>query len=946
MITSITKRLICGVGIMLVAGVGLVAQTPQLPALPIDTAVRVGKLENGLTYFIRKNKHPEGRAHFFISQKVGSMQEDESQRGLAHFLEHIAFNGTKNFPGKSMINWLETIGVKFGENLNAYTGFDETVYQIMGAPTARQSTVDSCLLILHDWSSAISLEDKEIDAERGVIQEEWRSRDNGNFRAMSKMIENAFPGNKYGQRMPIGLMEVVRNFKYDELRAYYKKWYRPDLQALIVVGDIDPDKVEATIKRQFADVPKPVNPAPRVYEPVADIDGILASVSTDPEATSTNVSVYFLADPLPQEAKASQIGLVMNYMRSIVSSVISERMGDIVKKPNAPFMGASGYISDFIVAQTKDAFTFSATTSDGKYQTALKALTAEIERLAQYGINKSEYERAKKNYLVSFKKAYDEREKRKNDSFATEYSQYFTQGGYIPGIELEYQMINGIAEQLPVEVLNQMLHETLSKKSNIFISLTGPAKEGIKYPTTEELVKEFEGYREQKVEALKEEVSNTKLIDKMPKAGKVVKEDKSGKFGSTVWTLSNGVEVVLKPTTFKDDEISFYAYRPGGRYTFSKGDELEARVLNSVINLGGLAKFDDSALDKALTGRIAGATPSFGMTSDNISGSTTKADLETMMQLIYLNFTAKRSDKEAFTAWREKAINARKMAESNPMASVQDSILKAVYPTRPDMLSLSVEDYGKINYERAMQLYRDRFATAKGFKFIFVGNIDPAKLRPLVETYLASLPATKVASKPDLNKYPTHRRGVYTHHYTKKQETPMGFVFNLYSGKLPANQRNVMVMDILSDILDQVYVETIREREGGTYGASTSADLAYEPKDVASIQVLFQTDPEKAKRLNAVVNEELQRIAKEGADKAKFDKVITNYEKNFTEKQKENNYWLNQLMSYYFYKRDNVSDYLKTLKSITPQEVGTLLKQLLDQKNTVELMMLPEASKK
>ncbi len=941
-----TKRLVLGVALVFVAVGNSLAQTmPQVPALPIDTAVKVGKLDNGLTYFIRKNKHPEGRAHFYITQKVGSMQEEENQRGLAHFLEHIAFNGTKNFPGKTMINWLETIGIKFGANLNAYTSFDETVYQIMGAPTERQSTVDSCLLILHDWSCGISLEDKEIDAERGVIQEEWRSRDNGNYRVMGKMLENAFPNNKYGLRMPIGLMDVVRNFKYDELRAYYKKWYRPDLQALIIVGDIDPEKVEATIKRQFADVPKPINPAPRVYEPVADIEGILGSVATDPEATSTDVSFNFLFDPLPQELKASQVALVVGYMRGIISSVMGERFSDIVKKPNAPFMGASASFGNYIVAQTKDAFSFSATTSDGKYQAALKALVAEMERLAQFGISKSEYDRAKKNYLVSFKKAYDEREKRKNNSYADEYSHYFSQGGSIPGIELEYQIITSVAEGLPLEAINAMAKELLSKKSNIFVSLTAPQKAGLKYPTATELATEFDSYRSQKVEALKEAVSDTQLISKIPKAGKVVKINKAGKFGSTVWTLSNGVEVIIKPTTFKEDEIRFQAYRPGGRSTFAKKDELESRVINSVINLGGLGKFDDSALDKALTGRIAAASPSIGTTAESLGGSTTKADLETLFQLIYLNFTEKRSDKEAFAAWLEKAINMRKMSESNPMASVGDSITRAVYPNNKELLSLTEEEYRKINYERAMQMYRERFANANGFKFVFVGNIDEAKLRPLVERYLASLPATKVISKADLSKFPKRRTGVYTNHYTKKQETPMGLVFNMYSGKLPVNQRNIVTMDILGDVLDQVYVETIREREGGTYGASTSTSLSYEPKDEASVQVFYQTDPTKATQLNKVVNEELQRIAKEGADKEKFDKVITNYEKNFKENQKENGYWLGQLSSYYFHNRDNIKDYLSILKSITPQEVGALLKQLLDQKNTVEIMMLPEKSK-
>lgn len=946
MLQSIAKR----VGLALVSfaatSVMAMAQAPQMPPLPIDTAVKIGKLDNGLTYIIRQNKLPEGRAHFYIAQKVGSMQEEENQRGLAHFLEHIAFNGTKNFPGKSMTSWLETLGIKFGANLNAYTGFDETVYQIMGAPTARQSVVDSCLLILHDWSSAISLEDKEIDNERGVIQEEWRQRNSGNLRTLTKTLENAFPNHRYGHRMPIGLMDVVRNFKYDELRAYYKKWYRPDLQGIIVVGDIDPVKVEATIKRLFGAIPKPVNAAERVYPSVPNVEGIAASIATDKEAVGTRITISFLGEPTPKEVRASQLGLIQDYLESIIQMVTAERFSDIIKKPNAPFLGASMDMGDFLVARTKSSVDFAAVAADGGYEAALKAIVAEMERLRQFGITKGEYDRAKKNYLTSLKKRYDERDKRKNDAYIEEYTEYFLQGGYIPGVEFEYKTINAIADQIPVEAFNQVLAQQLAQKENIFLSLIGPDKDGIKYPTTEALISEFKAAREQKVEPLKEEVSDTKLIDKAPKAGKIVKEDKQGKFGSTVWTLSNGVQVIIKPTTFKDDEIRFSAKRSGGSSLFAKQDAAEASVLNAVSGLGGLGKFDASALSKALSGRIASAGTSLGLTTDMVYGSSTKADLETMMQLIYLNFTAKRSDKEAFAAYQEKAINMRKMIEANPMGSVSDSLSRAMYPNNPELLSLTEEQIKALRYDRIMQMHNERFANANGFKFVFVGNIDLAVLRPLVETYIASLPATKAVSKADQNKYPKVRKGVYTHHYTKKQETPMGFVFNHYSGTLPVNQRNRMIMNILSDVLDQVYVETIREKEGGTYGASAEASVSYEPAGAASVSVYYQTDPAKAQHLNKIVNEELQRIAKNGAEKAKFDKVIANYEKNFAERQKENGYWQDQLMSYYYDGRDNVGEYLKVLKSITPQEVGTLLKQLLDQKNTIEMMMLPEETKK
>lgn len=940
MLRSIVKRGVLAVACLLAATTVSVAQ--DVPALPIDPAVKIGKLDNGLTYIIRKNQHPEGRAHFYIAQRVGSMQEEESQRGLAHFLEHMAFNGTKNFPGKTMTSWLETIGVKFGANLNAYTAFDQTVYEIMDAPVARRTVVDSCLLILHDWGSAISLEEKEIDAERGVIQEEWRSRNTGNLRVMTKTIEDAFPGLRYGNRMPIGTMEVVRNFKYDELRNYYKRWYRPDLQGIIVVGDIDPDYVEAKIKSLFGGIKVPQGAPERTYLQVPKFQGVRASVATDKEAVGSRVSINFISEAMPKNLRASQAGLVTDYILNIISSVAAERFGDIVKKPNAPFLNASLEHGDFIIDKSQMALSFSAIAADGKSDIALKALVAEAERLAKHGITAGEYDRAKREAMANLKKLYDEREKRKNGAYIEEYTEYFLNGGYIPGIETEYQMLTAIADQIPVTVFNQAIAQALSAKDNIFVSITGPEKEGISYPTAEQLVAKFNEYRALPVEALKEEVSNTKLIDKAPKAGRIVKENKQGKYGSTVWTLSNGIEVVVLPTTHKEDEIRFTAQRSGGTSTFGQKDALELRAMSGVINLGGLGKFDASALGKALSGRIASASAGIGLTSETLGGSSTKADLETMMQLLYLNFTAKRSDKEAFAAYQEKAINMRKMIEANPMGSVSDSIARALYPHNPELQSMTEAEIKAINYERIMQMYQERFGNAHGFKFVFVGNIDLKAFRPLVETYIASLPAKKGIKAADMSKYPQERKGTYTNHYTKKQETPMGFVFDYYSGKLEYSQRNVLAMRILSEVLDQVYVETIREREGGTYGASTDTGLSYERKGQANVQVVFQTDPDKAQRLNQVVNEELQRVAREGADKAKFDKVIANMEKNFAENQKENGYWANQLMTYYYHGLDNHTSYLTTLKAITPAEVGALLKQLLDQKNTIEVMMLPE----
>lgn len=939
-IRSLCCSLIGGLALSLTSMVALAQeQMPAPPPLPMDTALRMGQLDNGLTYFIRRNALPEGRAHFYISQRVGSMQEEESQRGLAHFLEHMAFNGTKHFPGKTMINWLETIGVRFGSNLNAYTGFDETVYNIMNAPVARQTVIDSCVLILRDWSHGISLEEKEIDAERGVIHEEWRSRDNGDMRIYTELFRRAFPGHRYGERMPIGLMDVVRGFKYQELRDYYKRWYRPDLQAVIVVGDIDVDYVEQAIRRTFADVPRPEGAAERTYPPVADHEGILSVVVTDPEASGTSVAISFKTDAMPQAMRASQLGIVEDYIKAVAVAMANERFSDIVKKPNAPFLSASLSLGEFLIARNKDEISFSAVATDGQYKRALEALTMEMERIRQYGFTEGEYRRAVSDLMVGIKAKYNERNKRLNGEFAEEYSNYFVKGGYLTDIDTYYQTMQQFSSVIPVSAINQMMQQTMGK-DNILLVLSAPARAEYTYPTEGELAAEFEAARSLPVEPYRDAVSDQKLMTTTPRPGKVRKVQTEQPLETTVWTLSNGVKVILKPTKHQDDEILVYGRRPGGSLLYAEQYPLEARSLNEVINLGGLADFDDSALSKVLAGRMASVKPAFDDAAETISGSTTVEDLETMMQLLYLNFTAKRSDREAFAAYQEQAKGAIKMARNNPMTPLIDSVRMAIQPSSPFSRPLTEADVDALDYDRIMSIYRERYGDASGFQFVFVGNIDPAVLRPLVETYIATLPVKRGAKHSiPLDKFYPLRPGVYVNHFAQRQETPMGVVFDFYSGQFESTQRNGMTIQILGEVLNQIYIETLREAEGGTYGASVEGGLSVEPAGRATLQVVFQTDPAKADQLNAIVYSEMDKIEREGIPADKFDKVITNMEKEFAERIKRNSYWQNVVSTYYYRHRDSYTDYLSTLRSIKPTDVQQMLRDLRAQGNRIEVIM-------
>lgn len=911
-----------------------VAQAPAgLPALPVDTAVRIGKLPNGLTYFIRHNEEPKGRAEFYIAQKVGSMQEEDSQQGLAHFLEHIAFNGTKNFPGKGLISFLESVGASFGGNINAYTSFDQTVYTLMKIPVPRPTVVDSCLLILHDWSNSISLEDKEIDAERGVIQEEWRSRDSGDSRNLEKLLAQAFPGNKYGQRMPIGKMDIIRTFPYQVLRDYYKKWYRPDLQGIIIVGDVDVDRTEAQLKKIFADIPAPVNPAERVYIPVEDNDKPLIAIAVDKEATQNVIGVSLKTDVTPAEVRASFVGLMEDYLNTIVPAVLGERFSDIVKKPNAPFLGASASVEDYLVAKTKDATNFNAYFKEGAWETALKGLVAEILRLKQYGITPAEYDRAKQDFLVSIKKRYDERNKRNSATWANEYVDYFLDGGYLLDIPTYYELMQGLVPSIGLQDINEELKK-LDLEKNVLVALIGVDKPEAKVPTAELLAQKYQEAIAQQVTAPKNEVSNQKLIEKLPAKGRILKEQKDAQFGTTIWTLSNGTKVHFKKTDFKEDEILFSGSRDGGYLNFTKPAALDLKVLGAVSDLGGLGAFDASALEKALSGRIASVSTSVSDIRDAVSGNSTQADLETMLQLLYLNFTAIRADKEAFQAWQEQTISSLQAAKANPMHFLQDSLMRFVYPKNPELYPLTEQEVKAVNYDRVLQLYRSRFANARGFNFYFVGNIDEAKLRPLVEQYIASLPAQKTyTGKAYYERQAKDLLGTHTKEYSAAMATPTGIAIDGLFQSATYDLKTILVTDVLSGILDQLYVKTIREDEGGTYGVGVYATVSRHPQVRQALSIQFQTDPSKVDKLNSLVFKGLEGIAQDGPSQEYFDKTIANLKKSHAENLRKNSYWLGKLAQYFGQGFDFVTPYDATLESIRPADVQATVKQLNGTKN-------------
>ena len=914
----------------------------QMPPIPTDPNVRIGKLDNGLTYYIRHNELPEKRADFYIAQKVGSILEEDNQRGLAHFLEHMCFNGTKNLPGKTLIKYLESIGVKFGENLNAYTSIDETVYNISNVPVIRDGVVDSCLLILHDWADDLTLDSKEIDSERGVIHEEWRTRTGAMMRMLERMMPTLYPNSKYAYRLPIGTMEVVDNFPYQALRDYYEKWYRPDQQGIVVVGDINIDKVEAQIKSVFAPIKMPENAAKREYFPVPDNKEPLIAIDKDKEQTVPVIYLFYKHDAVTGEQKKNMDYLVLNYMKSMIENMLNARLNELIQSANPPFIQAQVSDGEFFLAKTKDAFNGVAVSKEDGIDNALGSLLREIERMHKYGFTASEYARAKADYLRMLESAYNERNKTKNNSYIDEYVRHFIDNEPIPGIDNEYAIMNQIVPNIPIEAINSLI-PSLVTDSNMVVGVFCPEKEGMKYPAKEDILSVINKVKAENITAYEDKVSDEPLIAEKPQGGKIQKSE-NGPFGSTVLTLSNGVRVILKPTDFKADEIKMKAFSPGGSSLFPNDEVININVINSVAGIGGLGNFSNVDLEKVLAGKKASVSASINGNTEGLNGNCSPKDFETLMQLVYLSFTAPRVDNDAFTSFKSRMQASLANQEANPMTALQDTLQKALYMGHPRTIRMKAEMVDKIDYAKIMEMYKDRFKDASDFTFIFVGNIKPEEVEPLIETYLGALPSVNRKETYRDNKVDM-RQGDYKNVFSKQLETPKATVLVINNGKCTYTPKNQIMMSMITQILDIMYTESVREKEGGTYGVSAFGNLSKYPKEEAVLQIYFDTDPAKRAKMTDIILNELTQFANEGPSVENLNKVKEFMLKKHKENAKENSYWVNMLDEYFWEKTDMNTGYENIVNSITGKDLQEFTKALLDQNNRVEVSMTSEEAK-
>lgn len=907
-----------------------------------DNTIRKDILPNGMTYYIRHNAQTKGVADFYIAQKVGSILEEKRQRGLAHFLEHMAFNGTKHFPGNTLqpgiVAWCESVGIKFGANLNAYTSVDQTVYNISAAPVTREGVIDSCLLILNDWSHELLLTDKEIDKERGVIEEEWRTRRSG--MAMQRLSEQAMPiiyaGTKYSDCMPIGNIDIVRTFPYNDLRDYYSKWYRPDLQAIIVVGDINEDKIEEKIKKLFAKIPLPQNPAHRIYYPIGNNEKMILYTATDKEQPTVNFTLYMKRDVTPKQERNTIQNYADDYKTNILRMAINDRLEELSRTKNAPFISASVRSGNFFLASTKDAFELSGVLKEGKALEAIQLLVGEVERARANGITIDELKRGKAEMLSYAENDYNDRSNRRNGEFVEQCVQNFLEETPIIEPEKELEIVRKLDKTVTIDDVNA-LAKTIITNQNQVVTMFGPDKNTFKMPTNSSIENAILKAQKQHYTPYKTQNTLTeRLITKLPKPGSIISE-RTYKYGYTEFTLSNGLKVYVRPTNFEPDEVNLKLFSLGGKNIYPDSEMPNLTYLMAGATIGGVAQYNDLTLEKMLAGKTATVTPFIDNDTRGMAGTSNVKDTKTLLELVYLYFTQPRKDPQAFKNLMEQQQEFLTNAHVNPMLAYNDTLHKVAYATNR-MASMDKEQLKRVNYNRIMHIYKELFANAANFKLILTGNININKLKPLLCQYIATLPSNN--TKETIGTYePKLVDGKKTYIFHKKQTTPTAITTIVIKGKMEYNNRNELLMDAIGQLLRIVYTEKVREDKGGTYSVQASGNLQHHPNDEALLRIAFQTDPQKYNDLIPIVYKELEKMATEGPSQQDLDKVKAYELKVYNQVLRMNNYWEYVLYTDLYNGIDVDTDFRYIVENMTCDDIRTTLRNLIDQNNCIEVTM-------
>lgn len=940
-INSFLQR--CAAALLLLLLLPAAGFSQQMPPIPVDPDFRIGKLDNGLTYYIRYNNWPENRANFYIAQKVGSIEEEDNQRGLAHFLEHMCFNGTDNFAGNDVIEYCRSIGVEFGRDLNAYTSVEETVYNINNVPTLRTASLDSCLLILRDWADGLTLDPEEIDKERGVIHEEWRLTSDAISRMMERNLPAAYPGSKYGYRFPIGTMDVVDNFKPEELRAYYEKWYHPANQGILVIGDVDVDHTEEMIKELFGGMTNPDDAAAIERPDVPDNAEPIIIIDKDKEQRTCFLDLYIKHEAYPDSLKSGMEYLLYRYLVSAAGEMLSNRFDEAILDADCPFV--HGYVGDGDYLLSKAVGALDITVSPKDVSLTAAALTAaytEALRAAEYGFTATEYNRFKDNYLSELDKRYSNKDKRTNEEFAEQVRAHFLDGEPLMSIDDEYQLYQQIVPMIPVEAVNEMIKELVSATdTNLVVINFNKEGDDVVYPTREELLDALHAAQTAELTPFVDNVKDEPLISELPAAGEIVSEEKSDKFDYTELMLSNGVKVILKHTDFEKDKVTLEGVGGAGQTAYP-ADDVNLKLFDDAIGISGLGQFSNSELTKALAGKIANADLSMDERAMKIEGGSTPKDVETMLQMVYLYFTDINKDQAAYDNLISRLEVQLKDRSLSPDIAFSDSISATLYGHNPRRAPLVAEDLPLISYDRILEMAKTATASANGWEFTILGNYDEETIRPLVCQYLGALPsAEKVDNSPREIGY---AKGKVDNIFYRKQETPKAVAIMVWTNRdMEYSAEKSVELQMVGDILEMEYLQKIREDAGAAYtcGASGMAGISDDGWHIYLLQSVCPMKPEKKDiAMEILANEVTATLS--AIDEEKLQKVKETMLKQFDDDQNKNSYWANVI---YKWRKCGVDIHTGTrelIESETAERLIALMKEFLASGDCITVAMFPE----
>lgn len=933
------KRSIILAVILLAVAASLAAQRLKMgDELPLDSAVCVGKLDNGMTYYLRNNSNPSGMADFYIVYDVGAIQEEDSEAGLAHFLEHMAFNGTKHFPQNSMTSWLEGIGLQFGTNLNAATGMDMTYYKLSQVPLKRESIVDSMLLILHDWSGSLSLDAKEIDKERGVIIEERRQRNTPDFRTANKVGSYLYGETRYAHRDLLGSEEFLRSFKPQLLRDFYQRWYRPDLQAIVIIGDFNVHEMEAKLKKTMADIPRFKTPMEKTPIAIPDNNKPIVAIVTDPETQVTRAELFIKRPPVPKNLNNRVGTIYMKMLMNVATAMANNRYGQLMQNPGCPFTSAA--LLNTQLTSTCDALQLRLVARGDAVGEAFTSAYGELERIRRDGFTQEEFDFVRTQFLRSGKQLYETRDERKSDTFAQECMNNYVKNTPIFSAKHRQAVNQLMLGKMTLQEVNEMINKLVTLENNVLV-ISAPERIKESLPKAEQMANFFSWVRNIKLDTYEEEKVDKPLISAQIAPGAIVKKEK-GIYGSTEWTLQNGIRVVALPTTYSRNQIQMDGQATGGLSMLPDKDYFTGSMLAQVANMSGLGGFNTEQLRKVLAGKLVTVQSGIGRFSSEIAGSSAKSDVETMLQLTYLSFMKPNFDRERFDVMLEaNRLNLVNSAKT-PGFVLNKALNKAIYGDNPRTQISTEETLKSIDFGKMPEMYRHFFTDAAGnYTFYFLGDIDLETLKPLVEKYLGGLPGgtQKLSSKDDGVRILS---GVKKESLNVPMQTPKSLISFTYTGDWNYNQPNSLIMSMLSSCLQTRYTQTIREDKGGTYGVSVNGSLSRQPITSYRLNVSFQTDPAKVQSLVEIVQAELVRIAEKGPETEDYNKNIEYWRKSQPESIKNNQTWLAYLQNYYTWGEDWNVDYNELLKKVTPESVKELARKILDDGNLKQIVVSPE----